>query len=62
MLTTGPARHRVTRRSMSGAWAARGRTISEGLSGPDWAFREIPPREEQRDGFAHFQTRRSGDK
>jgi hypothetical protein len=28
----------------------------------DWAFLEIPPREEQRDGLAHFQTRRSGDK
>jgi hypothetical protein len=33
-----------------------------GTEGIDWVFPEIPPREEQRDGFAHFQTRGSKDK
>jgi hypothetical protein len=63
MLTTGPGPHRVTRRWTSGRGSGRSR--SDDLRGAERirALRE-PPGEvsQRRDGFAHFQTRRSGDK
>jgi hypothetical protein len=60
MLTTGPApaQSHTSMESGRGLGSAR----SGDFRGAERirALREIPPREEQRDGFAHFQTRRSG--
>jgi CheY-like chemotaxis protein len=55
MLTTEPGPHRVTRRwrVCRGVGSSRSNDL-RGAERIDWAFREIPPREDQRDGVRAF--------
>jgi hypothetical protein len=63
MLTTGAGAHGVTRRwRVAGAWAVPGRMTSEGLSGLTGLFEKYRHEKNSGMGFAHFQSRRSGDK